>query len=126
LRAGWPGSCSRRTAGGGRGEGSDEADGVVASPPCSRRAWGALGVYAGRAWRRPAAAAAAPAGGPAGAEPAVYTSTLPRTTACWPARLRSQSEQLSALDPMETGVGLGLPIVHLKSQFPEEFQRWLE
>ena len=51
------------------------------------------------------------------AEPAVYTSTLPRTLQTV-APLPFNPQPMSALNPMETGICLGIPLQHLASQFP--------
>jgi len=55
--------------------------------------------------------------------PAVFTSTLPRTIQTV-AQLPFPSQQLSALNPMETGICLGVPLQYLPSQFPDEYARW--
>lgn len=59
------------------------------------------------------------------APPAVYTSTLPRTMDMVH-DLPFSAQALSALNPMETGICLGIPLQYLQSQFPEEYAKWKE
>lgn len=59
------------------------------------------------------------------APPAVFTSTLPRTIET-AASLPVAAQPLSALNPMEMGICLGVPLCHLRTQFPEEWRRWRE
>ena len=57
--------------------------------------------------------------------PLVFTSTLPRTVAT--AGVLAESvpvTSVSALNPLETGICLGVPLQHLKNVFPAEYEKW--
>jgi hypothetical protein len=58
------------------------------------------------------------------APPAVFTSTLSRTLETV-SRLPLPTQALSALNPMETGICLGVPLKYLRSQFPAEWEKWM-
>jgi len=118
---------------------SDEQDGIVASAPLLAQ----NDHYKRSATSAPDAAAGAGAGASgddAGegsqdappqplaiyeAEPAIYTSTLPRTIDMVGA-LPFPSQQLSALNPMDTGICLGIPMQYMSASFPDEFRMWME
>jgi broad specificity phosphatase PhoE len=116
---------------------SDEQDGVVASAPLLAQ----NDHYKRSATSAPDAAVGAGASGDdAGdvsedaptqpltvyeAEPAIYTSTLPRTIDMV-GELPFPSQQLSALNPMDTGICLGIPMQYMRSNFPDEFRMWME
>jgi broad specificity phosphatase PhoE len=119
---------------------SDEHDGIVASAPLLAQ----NDHYKRSAASAPDAAAGAGAAFSGGddaeeagenappqplavyeAEPAIYTSTLPRTIDMVGA-LPFPSQQLSALNPMDTGICLGIPMQYMGTNFPDEFRMWME
>jgi len=62
-------------------------------------------------------------------DPAVFTSTLPRSIETAkaflnPSNVQNQSQQWSALNVLDTGICHGMPVSEIKKKLPEEYRLW--